>query len=178
MHMLIDCPSWPPYPRGASQSWVCACTESIWSSSDDRFCRSADVHYIELFFKEICITNCLFLPTPLWGSSVVLLENRKWYIILHLSRNCHRVPPRASQTLTHSSQSSGERSQNYALPSFDFPGSSDAKEFACSAGDPSSIPGLGLSPGGGHDYPLQYSSLENSIIRRAWQGTAHRVRRS
>ena len=42
-----------------------------------------------------------------------------------------------------------------------FPGSSAGKESACSAGDPSSIPGLGRSPGGGHGYPLQYSCLEN-----------------
>ena len=29
--------------------------------------------------------------------------------------------------------------------------------------DLGSIPGLGLSPGEGNDYPLQYSGLENSI---------------
>ena len=29
--------------------------------------------------------------------------------------------------------------------------------------DGGSIPGLGRSPGGGHDNPLQYSCLENSI---------------
>ena len=30
-----------------------------------------------------------------------------------------------------------------------------------------SIPGLGKSPGGGHDNPLQYSCLENSMDRGA-----------
>ena len=30
-----------------------------------------------------------------------------------------------------------------------FPGGSEGKEYACSAGDPSSIPGLGRSPGEG-----------------------------
>ena len=39
------------------------------------------------------------------------------------------------------------------------------KETACSAGDLGSIPGLGGSPGGGHDNPLQSSCLENSIDR-------------
>ena len=39
----------------------------------------------------------------------------------------------------------------------DFPGGSAGKESACNAGDPSSIPGLGRSPGGGIGYPLQYS---------------------
>ena len=39
-----------------------------------------------------------------------------------------------------------------------FPKSSSAgKESACNAGDPSSIPGLGSSPGEGIGYPLQYS---------------------
>ena len=37
-----------------------------------------------------------------------------------------------------------------------FPGSSAGKEFTCNSGDPSSIPGLGSSPGEGIDYPLQY----------------------
>ena len=38
-----------------------------------------------------------------------------------------------------------------------FPGSSAGKESACNAGDPSSIPGLGSSPGEGISYSLQYS---------------------
>ena len=38
-----------------------------------------------------------------------------------------------------------------------FPGSSAVKESACNAGDPSSIPGLGRSPGEEIGYPLQYS---------------------
>ena len=35
-----------------------------------------------------------------------------------------------------------------------FPGGSDGKESAGSAGDPGSIPGSGRSPGEGHGYPL------------------------
>ena len=38
-----------------------------------------------------------------------------------------------------------------------FSGSSVGKESACNAGDPSSIPGWGRSPGEGIGYPLQYS---------------------
>ena len=37
-----------------------------------------------------------------------------------------------------------------------FPGSSVGKGSACNAGDPSSIPGSGRSPGEGFDNPLQY----------------------
>ena len=36
------------------------------------------------------------------------------------------------------------------------PGSSVGKESTCNAGDPSSIPGLGRSPGEVISYPLQY----------------------
>ena len=43
-----------------------------------------------------------------------------------------------------------------------FPGGSDGKEPACSAGDLGSIPGSGSSPGEGKGNPLQYSCLENS----------------
>ena len=48
------------------------------------------------------------------------------------------------------------------------PGSSGGKESACNAGDPGSIPGLGRSPGEGHDNPLHYSCLENPMDREAW----------
>ena len=37
------------------------------------------------------------------------------------------------------------------------------KKPACQAGDLGSIPGLGRYPGEGTDYPLQYSSLKNSM---------------
>ena len=42
-----------------------------------------------------------------------------------------------------------------------FPGGSDGREFACNAGDPSSIHGWGRSPGEGNGSPLQYSCLGN-----------------
>ena len=51
------------------------------------------------------------------------------------------------------------------------------KKTACSAGgagDTISIPGLGRSPGGGLDNPLQSSCLKNPTDRGAW----HRVHRN
>ena len=39
--------------------------------------------------------------------------------------------------------------------------------------DAGSIPGLGRPPGEGNSNPLQYSCLENSIGRGAWQTTVH-----
>ena len=44
-----------------------------------------------------------------------------------------------------------------------FPGGSAGNESACNMGDLGSVPGLGRSPGEGDGYPLQYSSLENSM---------------
>ena len=41
-----------------------------------------------------------------------------------------------------------------------------------------SIPGLGRVPGEKNDYPLQYSGLENSMDRGAWQATVHRLAKS
>ena len=56
-----------------------------------------------------------------------------------------------------------------------FPGGSDSKEFACIAGDLGLIPGLGRSPREGNGNLIQYSCLENSLDRGAWQATVHRV---
>ena len=53
-----------------------------------------------------------------------------------------------------------------------FPGHSDSKEPACDAGDPGSVPELGRSSGEGNGNPLQYSCLENSMDRGAWQAIA------
>ena len=44
--------------------------------------------------------------------------------------------------------------------------------------DLGSIPGSGRSPGEGHGNPLQYSCLEKSMDREAWQATVHRVTKS
>ena len=49
--------------------------------------------------------------------------------------------------------------------------SSNGKESACDAGDHSSIPESGRSSGEGNGNPLQYSCLENSMGREAWQAT-------
>ena len=50
-------------------------------------------------------------------------------------------------------------------------GGSVVKNLSADAGDVGSFPGLGRSPGGGNDTPLQYSCLENSMGRGALQAT-------
>ena len=59
-----------------------------------------------------------------------------------------------------------------------FPGGSDGKESACSAGDQDSIPESGISSGEGSGHPQQYSCLENCMDRGAWRAMAHGVAKS
>ena len=63
-------------------------------------------------------------------------------------------------------------------PCLGFPDGSDSEEAACDAGDLGSIPGLGSSPGEGNGSPFQYSCLENSMDRGAWQAIVHGVTKS
>ena len=56
-----------------------------------------------------------------------------------------------------------------------FPGGSDSKSLACSAGDLGSIPGSGRSAGEGDGDTIQYACLENSMDRGAWWATVHGV---
>ena len=57
-----------------------------------------------------------------------------------------------------------------------FPSGSAIKNLP--AGDVSSTPGLGRSPRGWHDNPLQYSFLENFMDRGACWATVHGVAKS
>ena len=56
-----------------------------------------------------------------------------------------------------------------------FPGGSDGQESACIAGYLGLIPGSGRFPGERNSNPLQYSCLDNSMDRGAWQATDHGV---
>ena len=67
------------------------------------------------------------------------------------------LPSMGSQSQTQLKRLSSSSS------SMGFPGGSAGKESACNEGDLGSIPGLGISPGGGKGHPLQNSGLENSM---------------
>ena len=64
------------------------------------------------------------------------------------------------------------------LGSRGFSGGSDSKESTCNVGDLGSLPGSGRFPREGLGNPLQYSCLENSMDRGAWQATIHGVTES
>ena len=62
-----------------------------------------------------------------------------------------------------------------------FPGDPVVKTLPANAGDIKDaglIPVLGRSPGEGKGYSLQYSGLEKSLGRQAWQATVHEVTKS
>ena len=85
----------------------------------------------------------------------------------------HPVGTWRSGTMTASSKPStyqglGSRGWWMDRDLLGFPGGSDGKAFACNAGDPDSIPGLGRSPGEGNGSTLQYSGLENFMDGGAW----------
>ena len=52
------------------------------------------------------------------------------------------------------------------------------KNLPANSGDTGWIPGLGISLGGGHGNPIQYSCLENPMDRGAWWATVHGVAKS
>ena len=58
----------------------------------------------------------------------------------------------------------------------DSPGGSVGKESACNAGDPSSIPGLGRSPGKGISYPLQCKEIEENNRMGKTRGLFKKIR--
>ena len=66
----------------------------------------------------------------------------------------------------------------YPLTLLEFNSYSGAKESAFHAGDQGSILGSGRPPREGNGNPLQYSCLENSMDRGAWQTIVHGVARS
>ena len=57
-------------------------------------------------------------------------------------------------------------------------GAQMVEESAFNAGDQGLIPGSGRYPGEGNGNPLQYSCLQNSMDREAWQATVHRITKS
>jgi len=63
-------------------------------------------------------------------------------------------------------------------PGWVFLSGSDSKQSACNAGDLGSIPGSERSPEEVNGNPLQYSYLENSMDRGAWQATVCGVAKS
>ena len=105
----------------------------------------------------------------------------------HICQGSHKRLPRFKEREHHPHYSLERVNSSYLKSSLDrmcvvadilgkcnlFPCGSTGKESACNAGDLGSVPGLERSPGEGNGYPLQYSSLENSM-----ECIVHRVAKS
>ena len=75
----------------------------------------------------------------------------------------HPIPQGGPRALLHALNLHWSSISRTVIYVFGLPCSSACKKSTCKAGDPSSIPGLGRSPGEGKGYTLQYSGLENSM---------------
>ena len=79
------------------------------------------------------------------------------------------------------SQRVGQDCQNFIFTFWEivgFPGGSDGKEFTFNAGDPNVMPESGRSSGERNSNSLQWSCLENSMDRGAWETTVHGVEKN
>ena len=99
---------------------------------------------------------------------------------IHSSGPAWRTPMDrgAGQVMVHTESDTTEVAEHACLLTVSFPCRSAGKESMCNEGDLGSILGLGNSPGGGNNYPFQYSGLENSMDRRPWQSTVHGAAKS
>ena len=68
---------------------------------------------------------------------------------------------------------------NTAVQLFDYinPGGASGKEPPTNAGHAALMPGLGRSPGGGHDNPFQYSFLGHPMVGGAWRAMSTGLQR-
>ena len=101
----------------------------------------------------------------------------------HLTRLCLLTKPLDGDKQNYSHSLKGPEKtipQKYSHTNIllGFPGSSVVKNPCASAGDRSSVPGLGKSPREGIGNPLQYSCLRNPMDRGAWRATASGVPKS
>ena len=116
--------------------------------------------------------TCLFMSCSLCPEQC--LAHSRCLVITYYMNDfyCHSTTlTRLQNNLLHSP----ERKKIKVIDCMGFPGGSDGKEPACNAGDPGSIPGSGRSPGEGNGFPCQYSCLENSMDRGAWQATVYGI---
>ena len=147
-----------PFSRRSSQSreWMqVSCTAgrfyTIWAT------REVGTFYVLCLVAQSCQTLCYPMDCSPPGSSVhgIFQARILEWVASSFSRRSSwprdwtgvygKIPWRKNRLLTP--------------VLLGFPCGSTGKESACNAGDLGSIPGLGRSPGGGHDNPLQYSCL-------------------
>ena len=113
------------------------------------------------------MSDSRWVITPSWlsGSWRSFLYSSSVYFRASLISQWVKNPPAAQEPRFNSwvRKIPWRRNRLPTLVFLGFPCGSTGEEFACSVGDLGSISRLRRSPGEGKGYPLQYSSLENSI---------------
>ena len=148
---------------------VCHCFPIYLSWSDGTRCHDLSFLIVEFqasFFTLLFHLKRLFCFSLLFAIRVVSSA----YLRLLIFLLAILIPACASSSLAFRKMYSAYK-LNISL------GGSACKESAYKAGDPSSIPGSGRSPGEGNGNSLQYSFLENLMDRGAWRSIPHRVAR-
>ena len=120
--------------------------------------------------KKVHIIKGMVFPVIMYGCESWTIKKAQYQRINALELWCWRRLLRGPWTARRSNQSIlKEINPKYSLEK-GFPGGSDSKESACSAGDLGLIPELERSPGGWHGNPLQYFCLVNSHGQRSLVG--------
>ena len=128
------------------------------------YARHSSESFKYLFIKSVHLHNNTVIIIPLASSVAQLVKN---------------LPAMQETPVQFLGQEDLLRRDRLPTPVFlGFLGGSDSKESACNVGCLGLIPGMGRFPGKGNGYPCQYSCLENSVNRGAWQATVHRVTKS
>ena len=132
-------------------------------------------------------SHAVFPSTCLWsrllnGSQIHIFDClTNFHGNLRCSLSSHPFSLSVAQVPWYTQVCSSQDLGGHPLPlsPFHFPGGSDGKESACSAGDLHLIPGSQRSPGEGNGYPLQYSSEPGEFHRqRTWQAAVRGVAKS
>ena len=134
-----------------------------WSKSQKNLKITAVIHFWCKFSALVTsFSYHPFFPPPLHKVDKEELD-KKWFLISHLLLS----PPHLPCVLWEYRELPSSLPSPLLSSFSGLPWWLSGKEFACDAGDPGSIPGLGRSLREGNGYPLQYSCLENLMDREA-----------
>ena len=141
------------------------------------------LYVIEPFIKWITVSSGSICDSLSYCPTNIHSPSALWMEYISLLHKCWVWPwplfwPRNARGPDVSRGHSWIRDLAWIYCCWGSPGVSAGKESACNVGDLDSIPGLGRCPREGKGYALQYSGLENSMDRGAWQATVYGVTES
>ena len=163
----------PPSMGFSRQEYWSGCHCLLWAlcvGHWNRLCTpeisQACVVYFFVIYKKLVVL--IFMRTREWNQCVEFLWSpREWNICFWKTSSTGDVFISKCLSLFFKILSSFSLVDLFNV-SWGFPGGSEGKASVYNAGDPGSIPGLGISPEEGNGTPLQYSCLENPTDGGAW----------